>query len=48
MNLSGQNTHATSLLDLLLSLTAEKLGLHDDGLRRQTTLAQNLENTLQK
>ena len=39
---------ATNALDLLLGLARKELGLDNHGLRGETTLAQNLVDTLQR
>lgn len=45
-SLGGEDASTTDSLDLLLSKLGEELGLHDDRLLGESTLAQNLEETL--
>jgi len=42
LNLGAQQAHTAGLLDLVLSLLGEVLGLHDDGAGGQVTTAQQL------
>lgn len=47
-HLGHKHTAASHRLDLLLSFAREELGLHDDGLLGQVTLAKNLVVALQQ
>lgn len=48
LNLGAQQAHTASLLDLVLSLLREVLGLDDDGTGGQVTTAQQLVVALQR
>lgn len=47
-DLSGQDTGSTNGSDLLFSILREELGLHDDGLLGQDTLAEYLVVSLKR